>query len=104
MSPPTNPASAASLALRYLDELGAGVEIANVDLANAIGARISSLPSSLAKHVRNGLIVQSTRGRSICWSLPPDDDGKPVQRVVPAKDAPPLVGLRTAWPFGEITA
>jgi hypothetical protein len=103
-----NPASVPSRALRYLETLPSGAEISNAKLAEAIGSDPSAMPSCMALHVKNGLVIRRQKGghpRSpIFWSLPPDDDGKPVQRVVAAKDAPPLVGVRAAWPFGEITA
>ena len=102
MAPPSNPTSVPSRALRYLESLPSGAEISNAKLAEAIGSDPSGMHSCLAAHVKSGLVIRRQKGghpRSpIFWSLPPEDDGKPVRRVVAAKDAPPLGVKAAIWP------
>lgn len=102
MAPPSNPTSVPSRALRYLESLPSGAEISNAKLAEAIGSDPSGMHAGLAAHVKSGLVIRRQKGghpRSpIFWSLPPEDDGKPVRRVVAAKDAPPLGVKAAIWP------
>lgn len=102
MAPPSNPTSVPSRALRYLETLPSGAEISNAKLAEAIGSDPSGMHSCLAAHVKSGLVIRRQKGghpRSpIFWSLPPEDDGTPVQRIVPANGAPPLGVKPPPWP------
>lgn len=102
MAPPSNPTSVPSRALRYLESLPSGAEISNAKLAEAIGSDPSGMHAGLAAHVKSGLVIRRQKGghpRSpIFWSLPPEDDGKPVRRIVAAKDAPPLGVKAAIWP------
>jgi hypothetical protein len=104
------PGSVADRAITYLQSQQAGgAEVSSAALAEAIGAPLGSIVPCLQPALDAGLVHARQKGgharspkfwslvskiENRAWVPKPagahDDDGKPIQRIVPAKGAPPL--------------
>lgn len=95
------PGTVAGRVIDYLQTLPRGMELSSSALAEACGVPIGSVTPCLQPALDAGAVRARQRGghaRSpIFWSLvdhntatPAQDDGKPTQRTIPARGAPPL--------------